>query len=380
MTTCPDKVHLYMTKHYRNFSDLNRRADLTKLSGMPQLSIVSRSAKFGKELHGPCPFCGDGTDRFWVNIEKSPMTFTCRRCGVHGNAMDFIALREGLSIITDGPKVAEILAREIGDCDRKSPQYYANFDQKSEPSFKPNPPDNNWQSDLIKILDRASKRLFEPVGMNAMDFLHNRGISDRSIRSYRIGFIPFDCKWNGYSLYSGITIPTFINDDLYRVRIRRINQQATPKYLNIAGSDGHSLFNADEVLLYPDIVFVEGEFDAIIINQILSAAGNNRIRAATFGSAQVRPSVDRYYRYFRIPSRIIVAYDNDPAGTIGSEALCNTINKVLTRPYPAIVKQLPTGINDWTDYYLAGGNITESLQSWFVELLSPSQSKGIISD
>ena len=42
------------------------------------------------------PFCGTGTDRFWINIDEQPQTWYCRQCKKGGDAMQFIAEREHL--------------------------------------------------------------------------------------------------------------------------------------------------------------------------------------------------------------------------------------------------------------------------------------------
>lgn len=350
-----------------SFAELNRTADLTKLQGMPKLPLVVRSSKYGKELHGPCPFCKTGTDRFMVDVDRVPMTFYCRQCHVRGNAMDYIALREGLSMERDVIQVAEILSREIGlGAYAKDRPDHTCFEREKDIPVKPVPPNSSqWRKDLLHVVQRACNHIFEPEGKTGLDYLYGRGFCDETIRNYHIGYIPRDLQWHEFRLKRGITIPTFVADELYRVRIRCISDLQKAKYIQVSKSDGCCLFNASDALFYPDILFTEGEFDAMIVNQELERSGNRRIRAVTFGSSLSRPKVETYYRYFRVPTRIIISYDNDATGKSGSDSLLATINTIKQRPYPAIVKTLPPGVKDWNDFYLNGENISEILEAWF---------------
>lgn len=363
-----------MSGKYLSFAELNKMADLTKLKGMPELPITVHSAKYGREMHGPCPFCKTGEDRFMVNIDKSPMRYYCRQCQAKGQAMDFIAYREGLSIKRDSIQIANILYQEIDpEANHTDLLFTATLSPSSkgkENPVKPTPPNSpEWRKNLLRVVQRAADLIFESKGKAGLDYLYSRGFCDETIRKYHIGYIPEDRKWHDFHLQKGITIPTFMADDLYRVKIRYLSNNRGPKYTQIAKSDGSCLFNSSDTLQYPDILFVEGEFDAMIVNQALERAGNRRIRAVTFGSAQSRPSTTTYYRFFRLPTRIIICYDNDPAGSSGANALLASINSITNRSYPAFMKTLPVQSNcsskDWNEYYLNGGNIPELLENWF---------------
>ena len=363
-----------MNGRHFSFAELNSMADITKLQGMPKLPITVHSAKYGTEMHGPCPFCKTGVDRFMVNIDKSPMTFYCRQCKAHGNAMDYIAFRDGLPMSGNEMKIAEILSQEIGrGANTASRPYSADLpspEKEKKNPVKPVPPNSvKWRNDLLRVVHRAAELIFEPEGKAGLDYLRSRGFSDKTVRKYHVGYIPRDLPYKSFTLKEGITIPTFVADDLYRVRIRCLSNFQKTKYIQVSQSDGCCLFNASDALFYPDILFVEGEFDAMIVNQELEKAGNKRIRAVTFGSAMSQPSVKTYFRYFRLPTRIIVSYDNDSAGASGANSLLTSINTIKNRTYPAIMKALPAqsncDVNDWNDYYLNGGNIPGLLTGWF---------------
>ncbi len=52
----------------------------------------------GGEYAGPCPFCG-GKDRFriWPNRDPYAVVYWCRQCGNHGDVIQFLREKEGLS-------------------------------------------------------------------------------------------------------------------------------------------------------------------------------------------------------------------------------------------------------------------------------------------
>ena len=52
----------------------------------------------GGEWAGPCPWC-KGTDRFriWPNRDPYAIVYWCRQCGKHGDVIQFLREKEGLS-------------------------------------------------------------------------------------------------------------------------------------------------------------------------------------------------------------------------------------------------------------------------------------------
>ncbi len=195
----------------------------------------------------------------------------------------------------------------------------------------------------------------------------------------------------------GITIPTYIDGKLYRVKVRKLNRRAADKaisdnqraaakaaaegkpvpspvtehdcrYSHISGGKGTALFNADAAAdMHPrhDIVFVEGELDALLINSIMQPIECDQLQAVTFGSATEKPPFETYYRYFRTPGRIVIAYDNDNEGRAGAAYLQSQITNIATRETPPIIKTVPEGYKDFGEYYAAGGNVYDLVSSWF---------------
>ena len=406
--------------NYYDFNELNNTADIStlrRISSNPKLIKTPG----GNELHDCCPFTGDGNDRFWINLDRKPMTWNCRRscpgCTHGGDAMQFIAIREHLNRKTDALKIAAILAEETGASPSPScnvSRAAAAVPQQKEAPRTLTPPPQQWQKIADSIVKWAAGTLQDatyPEAVEALQYLHDRGITDKMIERYRIGYIPTQNKYFGFYVDlstgyrekrkpnegenfiwvpEGITIPTYLKGELYRVKVRKLNRRAAEKaaaddlrepgkaphdehyyrYSNISGAAGTdtALFNGDaaaEQQPKRDILFVEGELDAILINGIMQGQGDYDTQAVTFGSASKTASFETYYRYFRTPARIVIAYDNDDPGRTGADHLLSEIMQVGKRETLPVIKTIPDGYKDFGEYYAAGGNIYQLIASWF---------------
>jgi len=418
--------------HY-NFDELNQKADITTLQRISGNPRTVRTAA-GTELHDVCPFTGEGNDRFWINIDRQPMTWNCRRscpdCSRGGDAMQFIAMREHLNRKQDGQKIAAILAAEIGISPERTlcnvSRTPAAIPQKKEPPRNLTAPGQQWQKIAGNIVMNAYYTLQNgktPEALEALDYLHKRGITDKMIDRYKIGYIPTIPKYFGYNVNladgtryykaltadeknnaawvpEGITIPRYLDGQLFSVKVRKLNRRAKDKaeaynqyqkskaaaagkpepkektdhdfrYEHIGGTAGSDtgLFNGDAAIdMHPlhDVIFVEGELDALLINSIMFPVDGDTLQAVTFGSASLKNvPFQKYFRYFNTPERIVICYDNDAEGQAGAAVLYDEISKLKTRETPPVLVTLPEGYKDFGEYYAAGGNVYELLCKWF---------------
>jgi DNA primase len=144
----------------------------------------------------------------------------------------------------------------------------------------------------------------------------------------------------------GITIPWFVGQELWAVKVRRA--AGKPKYTQIAGGSAHGLYNAASLEGHETVLFVEGEFDALLAEQ--ECAGF--VGVATLGSAAA--SFDPHWLPLLLSCKtILVAYDADEAGRKGAARL-----RDLTRR--ARIVQVPRG-KDITEFVLNGGSVTQWL-------------------
>jgi hypothetical protein len=241
------------------------------------------------------------------------------------------------------------------------------------------PPSAAWQQAALQELELAERQLWanEPV----LSYLRQeRGLSDETIRQFRLGYNP---AWkqsrvrdeNGeYAWLSpGIIIPVFNQDALWAIHIRsRIGDLADwlhihqdtflkggvlPKYLSLAGSKfTGSLFNGDALQPNKPVLFVEGEFDCLLAQQILG----NRVTVVTLGSASNRLS-GRWLRQLQHTGPIYLALDNDAAGNQATQSLIEMLGKRLKR------LAIPQG-KDVTNFVVQhGGNLID----WFETQTTP---------
>ena len=279
--------------------------------------------KRGRNFFGLCPFHSEKTPSFSVAPDKQ--IYHCFGCGAGGNVFSFIVEHEKISFIE--------AVKQLGH------KYGIQVDYQSGPS-------NKIFSSLYELHDIAVKLyhniLFSEKGKAALDYLHNRGFNDDTIKTYHIGFAPdsWDTLSNTIKTSSfkdnvyektGLFIKTDRGwRDRFRSRImfpiyhqsgkaiafggRIFNNNDPAKYLN---SPETPLYRKSEVFYglhktrdsirkFSTAVLVEGYTDFLQLVQLgipnvvaLSgtALGNNH-------ASQIR----------KFASKVYLAYDGDDAG------------------------------------------------------------------
>ncbi len=130
--------------------------------------------KKGREWEGLCPFHKEKTPSFTVNEEKG--FYHCFGCGEHGSVFDFVMKTDGLSF----PEAVERLAHDAG---MQVPQDTPEERQRSE-----------RRKSLEDVTEAAcawfERNLHMPEGKAALDYLKDRGLDDKTIKTFRLGFAP----------------------------------------------------------------------------------------------------------------------------------------------------------------------------------------------
>ena len=128
----------------------------------------------GREHTGLCPFHNEKTPSFSVNEEKG--FYHCFGCGAHGDVIGFVMRTEG----TPFPEAVERLAAEAG---LEVPV------QTQEERVR-----EEQRAGLTDIMEAAAEwyaaELRAPQGRTALDYLHGRGLDDKTISAFRLGFAP----------------------------------------------------------------------------------------------------------------------------------------------------------------------------------------------
>jgi DNA primase len=142
----------------------------TPLPGL--IGRKTRLVKSGRNWKGCCPFHGEKTPSFYVYDDH----FHCFGCGAHGDAISFLMRAEGAAF----PEAVERLAAEAGMEVPKPTAQEAARDRRAR--------------DLHAVMAAAAeayhRRLFLPEGRPALDYLLRRGLTDRTIRDFALGWAP----------------------------------------------------------------------------------------------------------------------------------------------------------------------------------------------
>lgn len=299
--------------------ELKLRNDITEVAS----SYVNLKRR-GRNMVGLCPFHGEKTPSFNIYTENG--SFYCFGCGTGGDVITFIMKIENLDYID----AVKFLAQRAGL----------------------NMPENTYDdsmSDLRnKIYDanrQAARYYFKMLhtaqGVNAMNYLRGRALSEKTIRHFGLGFAPeqrnslcnhlkslgfkeseivaanlaFKSK-NGYGIYDRFSNRVMFPIIDLRGNViafgGRIMSDEKPKYLNTSdtpvfkkSANLFSLNNAKNTGKRT-LILCEGYMDVIAVNQ---AGFENAV--ATLGTALTNEQAMLMKRY---ADEVIICYDADEAG------------------------------------------------------------------
>lgn len=212
--------------------------------------------------------------------------------------------------------------------------------------------------DYTNIFNVAADYYAERLMQNVEAFeylLYERGLTEESIERFKLGycdggllqyllgygFTKSDVTASGLVNHFGndfldghIIIPYFDYGDVVGIRGKKIGG----KYMSLPGSSS-MLYGIDAIRGQRDVIITAGEFDAMVLQQL----GYNACGAP--GENIFKPE---WIDEFESAGRVFILYDNDKAGTTGSE-------KVAAKFGPrARVAELPKGDRkiDVTTYYV----------------------------
>lgn len=320
--------------------------------------------KSGKNLFGLCPFHEERTPSFSVSEDKQ--IFHCFSCGRGGNVFKFLMELENLSFQEAVVKVADFSHVEL---DATITQQAVGTSGQSDPQSPTN--------QLIHLHQEATK-LYHHILMNteagqpALDYLHERGLTDQTINDYGLGYASdqqllkpfFEQRQIDYQTlrHSGLFIENqdgelrdrFVNRIMYPIRNESGQEIAfsgrllaklpdQPKYLN---SPETELFNKRRVLFNFDqargavrkqgsLILFEGFMDVMSAHQ--SGVDNG---VASMGTSLTEEQI---YAIQRITKQVYVCYDGDTPGQKATQRALKILqnNSSLTLG----VIQMPDGMD-----------------------------------
>lgn len=314
--------------------------------------------KAGAWYVGPCPLCRAGRDRFALKQTSTGWRWYCRKCGDdrYHTAIDFVMKLRNLNFL-------DALHWMGGGAQSSGPAFKIQISPPPKPDPAPSP---QWQERGREYIELCESTLWGSSGGPARDYLHGRGLSDTTLEHFRIGYNPGDWydlagAWGSSDkvyLPRGITIPCLVGGTLYYIKTRRIEAHIpkSKRFIQVSGGRP-GIFGADNLRGCWLAVFVEGEFNAMVLDQ----EAGDLAGVVSLGSASNRTEgldMAVWGRYILEPTHILAVYDPDDAGDTGAGSLLATLPRAKRVLLPKL-----TGVKDINDYHLAGGD----LGKWLAE-------------
>jgi DNA primase len=286
----------------------------------------------GGEYAGACPVCG-GRDRF--HVQPVMKRWLCHYC-TNSVWKDVINLEKELKQCDTVTSVVNLVGTgglqpgaHIRQPDRR--QVYA-------------PPTTEWQTKANQIIQFCELELWKEAGAKAKQWLNKRGITDASIKRWRLGWSEGGNIFGAY-LEHGITIPCMVGDMIWYLKVRTNGSVPGRKYVYLKDSKPKAIYGAK--IMSDQVLLVEGEFDCILANQEIGDV----IPAITFGAATYIPDMEVWQKYFDGVT-VLLAYDKDKAGEGGADMVVKALGECVK------LAPLPEGKwKDVTDFYQAGGDL-----------------------
>ena len=311
--------------------------------------------KSGSGQIGLCPFHKEKTPSFHVNPEKQ--IFKCFGCGVGGDVFSFVMKTDGLSFMEAVRALAERAHIELPERDGRGPP-----PGEKERLYEV----NAWAAETFHAW-----LLRDPAGKRALEYLKKRGLTEKTIKEFKLGFSPdsWDSlvnaaakrKYGGELLRkAGLTATNERSDrsyDRFRNRVifpirdaqdrvigfggRSLGDEE-PKYLN---SPETPLFSKGRVLYALDkaraglrekrrAVVVEGYMDAVMAHQF-----GVTWTVAVLGTALSQEHVRVLRRH---ADEAVLLFDSDNAG---QSSASRSVDAFAAEEVPVRVATLPDGLD-----------------------------------
>jgi DNA primase len=284
--------------------EIKSRVDIVEL-----VSEYVTLKKAGRNYSGLCPFHQEKTGSFTVNREKQ--IFYCFGCGQGGNAITFLMKIANKTF----PEAIKDLAEKTGVV---LPTRLTSSEDRKNDTIR-----ECIASLNLGAAQQFARNLYSPAGKVARDYLQNRGITEETVKQFRLGYVPD--TWRSLTDYiegggtslklaeqGGLIIAGKEGSyyDRFRGRLMfpienvfgeivafggRILEKGEPKYLNspespvyIKGRNLYGLYKTKEEIRKKGFaLIVEGYFDLI---SLWNAGIGNVV--ATLGTALTRDHLE----------------------------------------------------------------------------------------
>jgi DNA primase len=325
----------WLTKAYNDGPDWRSIRDRINVAVVAESLLGPPHKRAGGRLLWRCPFHDERTPSFAVDSTRP--TWTCFGCKEHGDAADLVEKIEHLTFPASARRAAEIAGESLAETStvRPTPKILS-MPKERPPTLDPD--------EAARIVSDASERIWGAAGREGLDYLvEERGLTEETIRAARLGWcqgVKLKTQDGRPYTASGVVVPWFDGERLAMVKIRRMGD-AKPKYIEAYRSLPKAFPSLAKVRPGHPLVVVEGEFDALLLDQEIG----EHAAVITIGSASNSLTPD-LLRALLPAAPWFLASDNDGAGDRFAES------------WPARAKRVKphTDIKDWTDLHSTGWN------------------------
>ena len=333
-----------------------------------------RRGERGGRLWWNCPFHEDRNPSFCVR--PGDATWHCFGCGAAGDAAALVMRLEGVSFpeaiayLTGGPVPRGKAVRNPARCSSVNNSPQARLEPKTRPpaAYREKPsaeerigfsPSGMPEAEALALVETAAVRLWTPEGAGALAYLHDRGLTDETIRAARLGFVPpLDLPgrppWRCHPV-----VPR--GSRLALVKLRQPEGYA-PKYREVFRDPARLVCYPGPEVIEPGrpLVVTEGELDALLLGQEL----RDLAAVVTIGSASARPA-PAILGSLLPAAPWYVGTDADEAGDTAASGWPASARRV--RP--------PGPFKDWTEARQGG----MELRRWWIDRLGGNEAPPLFS-
>ena len=317
--------------------------------------------KRGRKYLGLCPFHNEKSPSF--NVDSERQFFHCFGCKAGGNVIDFVMKRDALPFIDAMKQLGEQAGLEM-------PKYGVSKEKAGERQ-------QLLDANAAAVMFFENQLAHAELGRPAREYLAKRGITDESVKRFRIGAAPptgWDSLLRSQAMRkfspqllvtAGLaknklddgdrvtgTYDTFRNRLMFPIRDengrtiafggRKLNDEDNPKYLNSPEtplfSKSRSVFGLDlarqRIIETGVVAVVEGYTDVIMAHQF----GVSNV-VSILGTAMTEQHVTLLRRF---ASRIVLLFDADAAGDM---AVNRAVSLFLTQPIEIAIAAMPTDVD-----------------------------------
>lgn len=282
-------------------TDLSELKERIKLSN-PIEEIVREAVPLGPHNKALCLFHKEDSPSFFVNIKEQ--YFHCFGCGAGGDVFNFVMRQKGMSFSEALRYLAERKGIQVS---------LDNIDFREEQKRRT----------INSALAEAAKIYHESLPAEVIDYLKNRGLTQETITSYRIGFCNGQAKYNsaqeillnagliyegGRNYFEGyITFPHLLYGRVVYMSGRGYSEKKHKK-LEAEKVPLTHLYN-EQALSQKEVILAEGEIDTLTLLQHgFNACG-------VLGSNSFKNDwVDK----FKNCETVYLSFDADEAGVKGN--------------------------------------------------------------